>query len=210
MLEERDEPTMVVMFGDHLPTMGLTEEDMTTGSLFLTQYVTWNNFGLEKQDKDMTAYQLLADITDELGIHNGTMFTFHQNREVYEDQDEYIADMQLLQYDILYGDHYVYNGENPYPATDLVMGTEEVTIDRILETDLYYYITGNNFTKWSKVYIDDSKVSTSYLSSHLLRIKKKTMEEGTHTLVVNQVGSSESIFRSSNAVEYTREAEGEE
>jgi phosphoglycerol transferase MdoB-like AlkP superfamily enzyme len=210
MLEERDEPTLLVMFGDHLPTMNLTEEDMVTGSLFQTQYVTWNNFGLEKQDKNMTSYQLLADITDELGIHTGTMFTFQQNRDVYDSEEEYQADMKLLQYDILYGDHYVYNGENPYPATDLIMGTEDVVFDRIWETDQYYYIIGNNFTKWSKVYIDDEKVSTTYLSSRLLRIKKKTMEEGSHTLVVNQVGSSESIFRSSNEVEYTREAEVEE
>jgi hypothetical protein len=210
MLEERDEPTLLVMFGDHLPTMNLTEEDMVTGSLFQTQYVTWNNFGLEKQDKNMTSYQLLADITDELGIHTGTMFTFQQNRDVYDSEEEYQADMKLLQYDILYGDHYVYNGENPYPATDLIMGTEDVVFDRIWETDQYYYIIGNNFTKWSKVYIDDEKVSTTYLSSRLLRIKKKTMEEGSHTLVVNLVGSSESIFRSSNEVEYTREAEVEE
>ncbi|MCD7767010.1 MAG: LTA synthase family protein, partial [Lachnospiraceae bacterium] len=42
MLEERGEPTYVVMFGDHLPTMDLTEEDMSTGSLFLTPYATWN------------------------------------------------------------------------------------------------------------------------------------------------------------------------
>jgi hypothetical protein len=183
---------------------------MVTGSLFQTQYVTWNNFGLEKQDKNMTSYQLLADITDELGIHTGTMFTFQQNRDVYDSEEEYQADMKLLQYDILYGDHYVYNGENPYPATDLIMGTDDVVFDRIWETDQYYYIIGNNFTKWSKVYIDDEKVSTTYLSSRLLRIKKKTMEEGSHTLVVNQVGSSESIFRSSNEVEYTREAEVEE
>lgn len=34
MLSERDEPTIVVMFGDHLPTMGLEESDMKTGTLF--------------------------------------------------------------------------------------------------------------------------------------------------------------------------------
>ena len=122
MLSERDEKTMVILFGDHLPTMGLTEEDMATGSLFQTQYVTWNNFGLEKQDKDMTSYQLLADMTKDLGIETGTMFTFHQKRDSYATEEEYQKDMELLQYDILYGEHYVYDGGNPYPATDIVMG----------------------------------------------------------------------------------------
>ena len=202
MLEKRDEKTLVVMFGDHLPTMGLTEDDMKTGSLFLTQYATWNNFGLEKQNADMTSYQLLADITDELGIHEGTMFRYHQNRGNMASQEEYQKGMELLQYDILYGDHYVYGGGNPYPATDLEMGTQDILLNEITETDLYYYVMGENFTKWSKVYIDDEKIGTTYLSSKLLRFKKDKMDEGFHKLAVCQVGSSDSIFRSSNVRYY--------
>ncbi len=210
MLEERNEKTFVVMFGDHLPTMGLTEEDMTTGSLFLTQYATWNNFGLEKQDSDMKAYQLLADMTKQLGISNGTMFTFHQNRDNFATEEEYQDSMELLQYDILYGEHYVYGGENPYPASDLVMGTQDVIIDEIIEADKYYFISGENFTKWSKIYVNGSKVSTKYLSGNLLRIKKSQLDEGTNEIVVNQVGSSESIFRSSNTMVFEKLPETEE
>ncbi|MCC8138261.1 MAG: LTA synthase family protein [Clostridiales bacterium] len=204
MLEERGEPTYVVMFGDHLPTMDLTEEDMSTGSLFLTPYATWNNIGLEKNDSDMTSYQLLADTLEELGLGGvGTMFTFHQNRDAYDTEEEYIDAMELLQYDILYGEHYVYGGDNPYPATDLVMGTEEVVIDQILDVGEYYYLIGENFTKWSKVYVNDEKISTTYYTSRMLRIKKSKVPEGTNTIVVNQVGSSNTIFRSSNEVELT-------
>ncbi|MCC8107356.1 MAG: sulfatase-like hydrolase/transferase [Clostridiales bacterium] len=202
MLEERGEPTYVVMFGDHLPTMDLTEEDMSTGSLFLTPYATWNNIGLEKNDSDMTSYQLLADTLEELGLGGvGTMFTFHQNRDAYDTEEEYIDAMELLQYDILYGEHYVYGGENPYPASDLVMGTEEVVIDQILDVGDYYYLIGENFTKWSKVYVNDEKISTTYYTSRMLRIKKSKVPEGTNTIVVNQVGSSSTIFRSSNTIE---------
>ena len=207
MLSERDEKTMVVMFGDHLPTMGLTEEDMTTGSLFKTQYVTWNNFGMEKEDKDMTSYQLLADLTDDLGIHNGTMFTFHQNRDTYTTEEEYQKDMELLQYDILYGEHYVYNGEDPYPASDIVMGTQDVTIRKIEEKLNYYYIWGNNYTKWSKVFVDDEKLKTKYVTPRLLMVKKDLIEPGFHRIVVNQMGSSDTIFRSSNTKLYTVKAQ---
>ncbi len=210
MLEKRDEKTLVVMFGDHLPTMNLTEEDMMTGSLFKTQYATWNNFGLEKNDKDMTSYQFLADLTDDLGIHTGTMFTFHQNREKWETEEEYLKGMELLQYDILYGEHYVYGGGDPYPATDIVMGTQDVVIDRIMETDQYYYVIGENFTKWSKVYIDEERISTSYISSTLLRFKKSKMEAGFHKITVNQMGSSETVFRSSNQILYNKAPEKEE
>lgn len=204
MLEARDEKTVVIMFGDHLPTMGLEDTDMVSGSVFNTQYATWNNFGMKKQDKDMTSYQMLADLLDDLGIHTGTMFTFQQNRYKYDTEEAYQEAMELLQYDILYGDHYVYGGENPYPASDLIMGTEEVEIRQIMEREDRYYISGSNFTKWSKVFINDEKVRTRYISSRLLCIDQDKMPEGSNTVVVNQMGSSDTIFRSSNQVTYER------
>lgn len=198
MLENREEKTMVVMFGDHLPTMGLTEEDMATGSLFKTKYITWNNFGLEKTDADITSYQLLAEVLEQLDIHTGTMFQFHQNRDAYATQEDYISGMELLQYDILYGEHYVYGGGNPYPATDIIMGTQDVVITGVKEIDGYYYVCGENFTKWSKVFVDEEKVSTKYISSGLVRIKQEAIKEGVHTVTVKQMGSSDTVFRVSN------------
>lgn len=209
MLSQRDEKTIVVLFGDHLPTMGLTEEDMATGSLFLTQYITWDNFGLEREEKDLTSYQLLAEILDRLGIHTGTMFTYHQNRDSYGSEEEYQKGMELLQYDILYGEHYVYNGENPYPASDLEMGTQDVVVDQVYETDEYYYLLGDNFTRWSRIYIDGEKISTSCLSSKMLRFKKNKMKEGINHIVVQQMGSSNTVLRTSNEILYYRGTENE-
>lgn len=198
MLKARDEKTIVVMFGDHLPTMGLEETDMKSGSIFLTKYITWNNFGLEKKDADLTSYQLLAEILEQLGIHTGTIFQYHQNRDSYISEEEYINGLELLQYDILYGEHYVYNGGNPYPATDIVMGTQDVVINTVREIDDYAYVIGENFTRWSKVYVDDKKVSTKYLSSAILRIKAEELDEGQNLVTVKQMGSSDTVFRTSN------------
>ncbi len=207
MLEERGEPTYMVLFGDHLPTMGLTDEDMTTGSLFLTQYVTWNNLGMEKEDRNMTSYQLVADTLETLGLGGiGTMFTFQQNRDIYATEEEYQTDLELLQYDLLYGERYAYGGEDLYPASDLVIGTQDVVIDQLMEVNDYVYVIGDNFTKWSKVYVNDEKISTTYYSSTMLRFKKDKLQEGENTIVVNQVGSSNTIFRSSNELYLTVEA----
>ena len=209
MLSRREEKTIVVMFGDHLPTMGLTEEDMAAGSLFKTKYITWNNFGLEKKDTDLTSYQLMAEILDRLGIHTGTMFQYHQMRDTYASEEEYINGMELLQYDILYGDHYVYGGENPYPATDIVMGTQDVVISGISRIGEYYFVRGENFTKWSKIYINEEKMSTKYLASNLLRLKEKDMPEGENVVTVKQMGSSDTVFRVSNEYMYERIPETE-
>ncbi|MEG1291342.1 MAG: sulfatase-like hydrolase/transferase, partial [Lachnospiraceae bacterium] len=125
MLSQRDEKTVVVFFGDHLPTMGLTEADMKSGSIFKTNYVTWNNFGMEKKDQELSSYQLLASITDQLGIHEGTMFKFHQSSD-YQITPDTSKNMELLQYDVLYGNRYAYQGMDLYPASNLIMGVEDV------------------------------------------------------------------------------------
>ncbi len=199
-LEQRDEDTILVLWGDHLPTLGLEESDMATENIFKTKYVTWNNFDLPKEDADLTSYQLLADLTGKLDIHEGTMFRFHQSQQ---NSETYIHDFEQLQYDILYGKRYCYDGKDPYPASDLVMGIDETYIHRTwLSSDGKLMIYGENFTPWSKVFINGDKVSTTYISSNYLKIKTDKLENND-VLVVNQMGSSNTIFRSSNEYIYT-------
>lgn len=193
-LSQRDEKTMVVFFGDHLPSLDLTADDMKSGSIYKTRYATWNNFGLEKEDKNTTSYQLLSNTLDSLGIHEGTIFNYQQTCAENEDFSE---NMELLQYDILYGKKYAYEGEDLYPASDLVMGIEEVRINDILKTDTSIVLIGENFTPWSKVYINNSKVSTQYISNNRLTISRKSAEPGD-TLMVKVLGSSNTVFRTSN------------
>lgn len=107
-LNQLEEDTLVVFWGDHLPTMGLTNEDMASGDIYKTTYVTWNNFGLEKEDADLYAYQLMADILDTVGIHEGIMMTYHQTQAKCLDAEAYLNGIELLQYDILYGKRFSY------------------------------------------------------------------------------------------------------
>lgn len=50
-LEARDERTVLVLYGDHLPALGLEAENMESSSLYRTEYIIWDNFGLEQQDE---------------------------------------------------------------------------------------------------------------------------------------------------------------
>ena len=204
MLSKRDEKTILVLFGDHLPTMGLEDSDMKSGDIFKTKYATWNNFGMPKQDADITAYQLLANITNQAGIHEGTMFTYTQSQldQGLTGTDTYRDGLEDLQYDILYGDRYCYGGEDKYPATDLVMGIDDVSVNRTwINSSGDICISGSNFTPWSKVFINGEKVSTAFISSSLLRISADSISDGD-TIQVNQMGSSNTVFRSSNEITY--------
>lgn len=200
-LEKLEEDTIVVFWGDHLPTMGLTEEDMVSGDIYKTKYVTWNNFGLEKEDTDLYSYQLMSDVLNDVGIHEGTLVGYHQTQSQTEDFQTYVDGIEQLQYDILYGDRYCYDGIDKYPASNIVMGIDDVIIHSITpsEDGTQYILTGESFTKWSRVYINGQKVSTSYISGNELSINASNLRHGD-TVVVNQLGSSSTIFRSSNEV----------
>ena len=203
-VEELGEDTIIVFWGDHLPTMGLEDSDMVSGDIYKTSYVTWNNFGLEKEDADLYAYQLMADILDTVGVHEGTLVSYHQTQADNTDFDAYLNGIEQLQYDILYGKRYAY-GDNfdKYPAADLVMGVDEVVISDIelSEDGLRYSIYGESFTKWSRVFVNGEKISTTYVSGNELYVKADKIEEGD-IIVVQQMGSSNTVFRVSNEWEF--------
>lgn len=202
-LSKRDEDTIVVAFGDHLPTMGLEDSDMKSGDIYKTKYVTWNNMGLKKQDADLYAYQLMASITDSTGIHEGTILNYHQTQMNNTDHTAYLDGLDNLQYDILYGNRYCYDGKDKYPATDIVMGIDDVTVsetsDSIGGSEVFVY--GNSFTKWSKVFVNDEKVNTTFSNSGCLIIPKDSVKDGD-TIKVCQMGSNSTIFRESNTYTY--------
>ncbi len=205
MLNSRGEDTLLIMFGDHLPTMGLTSDEVATGDLFKTKYVTWNNFGLSKQDADLTSYQLVAEQMNRIGVHQGTMTQYNQTmikNGVLAGSNQYMSGLKMLQYDLLYGKRYAYNGVDLYPASDLIMGIHDVTVNRAYYFNGKVHIYGDNFTKWSKVFVNGKKVSTAYVSGQCLTIDDDSIKDGD-TLVVNQMGSSDTIFRSSNKYTYS-------
>ena len=130
------------MFGDHLPTMGLQNSDMKSGDIYKTKYITWNNMGLPKEDADLYAYQLLAQTTDTVGIHEGTIMNYHQTQMNSTDEASYQDGLDLLQYDILYGKRYCYNGTDLYPASDLVMGIDKVDITSVSDSSTGDTVSG--------------------------------------------------------------------
>ena len=199
-LDARDEETLLVLWGDHLPTMGLEEEDMASGSTFKTKYITWNNFGLPKKDADLTAYQLLAYVTGQANIHEGTMFKYHQdylNGGYSKDEDTYLNGLENLQYDLLYGEHYAYGGEILHEASEIALGAEEIIIDSVAVIGKGMYVYGENFTAWTKIHINGEKCATKFISPQCLAISlnKNVVNDGD-IINANVMGSG-TILRAS-------------
>ncbi len=142
---------------------------------------------------------------DQLDIHEGTVFKYHQhamNKRLTQKRT-YLSNLNMLQYDLLYGDHYAYHGKNLYPASDMVIGTADVKIKGCsLNYDQdKFIIRGENFTPWSVVYVNNKKVDTEFISQGVLQISRNSLNSGDF-YVVHQLGSSATIFRSSNTCYY--------
>ena len=202
MMAERGEPAVVVFYGDHLPTLGLGEDDMKSESLFNTNYVIWDNIGLEKKDGTIPTYQLMATVMDRIGLHAGTIFNYHQERMDDADTADYLMDLELLQYDLLYGKKYVYGDDPIVIDGNIEMGKRDTEILYVTESlDGEYTVVGENFTKWTYVYINGEKQSRKFVNENTLKLKKSHLEEWD-IVTVCQVGSSNTIFRTSEEYVY--------
>lgn len=198
-VEERNEPSVVVFYGDHLPTMGLKAEDLKSRYLYNTNYVIWDNIGLQKHDKNIPAYQLMSEVLNRLDIHSGTVFNYHQQRKGTKN---YLSDLELLQYDILYGKQYVYNGKAPITEGHMVMGIRNVSLSSIVpQLNSGYSLYGENFTKYSRVYVNGEKQKSSFLNNTRINLSETELKHGD-VIQVGQVGSSDTIFRMSDKYTY--------
>lgn len=198
-VEERNEPSVVVFYGDHLPTMGLKAEDLKSRYLYNTNYVIWDNIGLQKDDKNIPAYQLMSEVLNRLDIHSGTVFNYHQQRKGTKN---YLSDLELLQYDILYGKQYVYNEKAPITEGHMVMGIRNVSLSSIVpQLNSEYSLYGENFTKYSRVYVNGEKQKSSFLNNTRINLSETELKDGD-VIQVGQVGSSDTIFRMSDKYTY--------
>lgn len=198
-LKNCGEDAVVVFFGDHLPSMGFAAEDLSNNSLFQTPYIIWDNFGLEEEDMDMYAYQLSAKVLGRIGFSDGIVTKLHQN--VQENTDEYLNDLRLLQYDMLYGKKEIYNKEQPYSPTDMKMGIHDIKIDNVSIEDGEIVVSGENFTEFSKILINDKKADTEFFDKNTLKVNGDLPASGDVIKVV-QIGEDGMILSSTDEYKY--------
>lgn len=191
VLSDYDEDVVLVMYGDHLPALDMTEDDMKNGSLYQTEYIIWNNFGMEKEDMNIATYQLNAEVLKRLGMDSGMMTKYHQN---YSGSANYLENLELLSYDMLYGERYIYGSKNPFVKTDLQMGVKPINIKEVVQIGDDYYIKGENFTEYSKISLDGEALKTVYLGPTILALNEKVDPEDVDRMKVSQIEKNKEVL----------------
>jgi len=184
-LSKYDEPVVLVMYGDHIPALDVTEDSYAAKDLYQTQYVIWSNFKMTKEDKDMYAYQLSADVLNRVGIHTGTVIKYQQDTD--HSSKNYLKNLKLLGYDMLYGKDYIYGGKNPFTKTNMKMGVKSIKITKVVNVAGKYYIKGQNFTEYSKVTLNGKQLKTIYLGPSLLGLLQEVDPNDASKMKVSQI-----------------------
>lgn len=185
-LEERGEPVILVLYGDHLPYMNLETEDVAGGVLTATEYVIWDNIGLNKNDLDLEAYQLSAKVLEEANITQGVLTKLHQN---YMWDEDYLDKLEMLQYDMLYGEREIYGGINPYEATELKLGIDEIAVTAIVrQEDGIVGVYGIGFNEYSHVCVNGEVQKTTYVEQGMLLIENPHLTP-EDVVTVAQIGT---------------------
>lgn len=190
-LKTYDEKTMVVIYGDHLPTFikqstqlkeGVNSVDDT--EKYDSEYIVWANYDIEAEDKDMTACELSSTVLDYAGIRTGNVMRLYQTDIEEKLKDEY---RHAITYDIVDGKNYLNGGVKKYHTTDMIIGMNPIRIDgyELREESLYIY--GSGFTEDAKIYINNALYATSFVNEGVLKVNEQATVENGDTLVASIV-----------------------
>jgi len=215
-LEERGEPTVVVMYGDHLPALGLTGEDLLQPSLYQTEYVIWNNFGMTFEGGDREAETLADYVLSCFGLDQGIMPDFHRT---YDGTEAYDQVLEELEYDMLYGEGYIFSAYadsltltedeqgrvRGYTASDIEFGLRTICVTGWEERDGEFCVTGANFNESSRIVIDTVSMNTELIDEQTLRLDGKISDTWQELYVgqfdenLSQLGEGTNTLRHTTA-----------
>jgi len=171
-IKKFDEPTVLVFYGDHLPAMNISKDQLENEDLFETEYVIWANYDIPQNDEYLYAYQLNSRVTEMLGIKGNYVNSLHRYYKEDKKNPEYTKQLQLLMYDQLYGQNYAYGGETPFKKTDIKYGIDPLFITRTSVGNSATTIKGSGFTEKSKVFVNDTLVYATYVDTETLVLSK--------------------------------------
>ena len=182
-LSKRDEKTILVLYGDHLPGFSFDNDNLKNADIYQTQYVLWDNYGLPGKDVNLQAYQLSANVLEKAGISEGIVTKFHQKQMGKVD---YLKNLKMLEYDLLYGDCDAYDGVNPFKPTVLQMGTQKISIDKAYNYKSYSCIEGSNFNDYSVVMVNGKEYATEIINGNLLRVKDYILKDSDTIYIIQR------------------------
>lgn len=198
-LDKYGEDYVLVLYGDHLPTLDITEEQLPHSTLFQTEYIIINNIGLKIEDEDIEANQLSIKVLKELNVP----LTYPEKAHLAYSDEMLDKKLSLIAYDMLYGEKYLYDGKNAVADNVMKMGVSDIIITGAKNEGDHVVIEGDMFNSFSNIYIGDKDMDTLYVDENTLVIQDYSLEDGDE-ITVKQVDKSHHILSSTDIFMYKK------
>ena len=167
-------------------------------NIFETEYVIWDNIGLDKNDIDLEAYQLTSKVLYDLGMDNGIVTKLHQDylfgyeNSPYNDESQYLDALKSIEYDILAGNEYLYNYISKPVATTLKFGSKDIVLSNLYIEDGKLFAEGENFTYNSIFLIDGNFATTEFISPNKICCDATSIKaEGSNIFIGQMSGGAQ-------------------
>ncbi len=197
-LENRNEPTMLVIFGDHMPGFQVEDEELLNDSKYQTQYVMWSNFSHDFTIKNLHSYQLYSYVLDRLNIEGGTISKLHKQHE-YTASEEYMQKFELIQYDMLEGEGISYMKRSPF-YVDTKMGIRPIEAKKAFVQDGNLIVEGKNFNQFSSVEYDGTLLDTEFVDASKIIVRDFVQKERINKISVVQADDNSYVLSSTKPV----------
>ena len=203
----RNEPTVLVFYGDHLPAFSVQKSwELKEGDCYQTDYIIWNNCGLDYSDaKDLTTFQLSSYIFSKLGIDSGD---FNRLNRLYLENstDDYAHLRHIYQYATLY-DNTLKNSSSTlaipqYERVNTKYGVTSTTILGGYTIDGSTYISGEHFNEFSKICVNGEVYDTEFINEGLLKTEEEPVADDIIS-IVQQAANHTILGESENHLTYT-------
>ncbi|WP_101773130.1 LTA synthase family protein [Peptostreptococcus faecalis] len=164
-------PTTIVLYGDHMPALDILSQDRTKLDRFSSVFAIVNNYGDENKEipKDFQSYQLSTLAMEVSGQPYGPMNLVHA---YLSDDKDYQKKLELVQYDLLFGERYFLKDEEKPQAKSMKVGNEEMKLESVEENKDKIYLKGNGFNRFIYACVDGEQVKTDYIDENNLSIDK--------------------------------------
>lgn len=183
-LSDFDEPTMVILYGDHLPSFSKPEYIFSNNTLYQTEYAIWTNYPSPKADKDLATYELMAYALNNIDINSGIITQLHQ----FEQKNDVTLEKELkyIQYDMIYGMQYSYPSQKlPFTPANMRLGHKDIVITYVKKSGNKIIISGNNFTPSSVAFADGRELDTIFIDENTISVNFKDCTD-YNEMVVHQ------------------------
>lgn len=193
-----EEPTVIVIFGDHLPGFQIDETLLKNKNRYQTEYILWSNFDMDIVEKDLNSYQLYSYVLSRLSIHGNTLSNIHRKYGYKSLDNRYSNDFELVQFDLTEGNGYS-SDNHPRKPTEARLGIRHISINSLDFEKGFLRVYGRNFNEFSKIELNGELIETKFVSNNEL-LAQYDKSRGKSTVRVCQVDEHGTILSTTEKI----------